>query len=91
MQTVMQMKTVKQMLQSYSTIHTATKRLLIFCSIYVAVIMLCSIVLLMLAGRGIDYYAATQWAADLFSTVRPCVGVAALGGLLIEGSLHNAC
>lgn len=90
MQTVMQMKTIKGFLSAFQTIHPQTKKLLRFCAGYIACVLLCCASLLLLAGRGVNYYAAMQAAADLFAVVRPCVGVAALGGLLFEGALRNA-
>ena len=84
------MNAIKQLLQSYKTIHTVTKRLLGFSAVYILSITLASGLLYLLAGRSVDYYTAMLWAGDLFGSVRPCVGVAALGGLLLEGTLHGA-
>ena len=89
MRMVMQMNKIKMMLQSFQTIHVQTKRLLRFCTLYTLIIVFTSLALCLLAGRGINYYAAMLWAKDLFATVRPCVGITALGGLLTEGVLHT--
>ena len=90
MHTVMHMNTIKRYLSAFHAIHPQTKKLLRFCAGYIACVLLSSGSLFLLAGRGVNYYAAMQLAADLFSVVRPCVGVTVLGGLLFEGALRNA-
>ena len=84
------MDKVKELLCSFRLIHTLIRRLLLFCVSYTYLIVLAAVMLRMLAGRGIEYYTAVQWANDLFAAIRPCVGVTALGGLLVEGALHAA-
>lgn len=89
MHMVMQMEMIKNMLRSYRLIHPQTKRLLRFCVMYTTLIVLSSVCLAMLAGRGLDYYSAMQVSRDCFAAVRPCIGISAAGGLLIEGALHS--
>ena len=88
MQMVIHMNAIKAMLQTFQTIHPQTKRMLRICAGYILVILTACTALCLLAGRGVDYYAAMRYARDLFAAIRPCVGVTALGGLLIEGALH---
>ena len=90
MHAVMQMNILRELLRSFSLAQKQTKKLLIFCGAYMYLIALCSIALCLIAGRWVNYYAAMQWANDLLQSLRPCVGIAALGGLLTEGALHTA-
>lgn len=73
----------------YKGLHEYTKAVLIFCGMYLYLTLLCCIGFYICAGRLMDYYTATEIAADLWSAFRSCVGISALGCILIESALHS--
>ncbi len=85
MQTVMQMKWLHTAAETVRRLSSVTQNLLIFCGMYMLLILFCSIACRVCAGSLLGYYTARVLAADLFAAIRPCVGVTALGTLLVEG------
>ncbi len=86
MLTVMQMKWIHTAVETVRRLSDATKNLLIFCGMYMLLILFCAAACRICAGGLLGYYTARALAADLFASIRPCVGVTALGALLTEGS-----
>ena len=86
MRTVMQMKWIHIATETVSRLSEMTKNLLVFCIVYMLLILFCAAACRVCAGGLLGYYTARVLAADLFASIRPCVGVTALGALLTEGS-----
>ena len=86
MLTVMQMKWVHTAAETVRQISDLTKTMLIFCGTYMLMILFCAAACRICAGGLLGYYTARLLAAGLLSSIRPCIGVTALGALLIEGS-----
>ena len=86
MRTVMQMKWIHIAAETVSRLSEMTKNLLVFCIVYMLLILFCAAACRICAGGLLGYYTARVLAADLFASIRPCVGVTALGALLTEGS-----
>ena len=85
MQTVMQMKWVHSAAETVRQLSSVTKKLLVFCGAYMLLILFCAAACRVCAGGLLGYYTARVLADDLFSCIRPCVGVTTLGSLLTEG------
>ena len=90
MQTVMHMKWLHTAAQTVRALSEATKNLLVFCTSYMLLILVCAAAIRICAGWLLGYYTAVQLSADLLETIRPCVGVTALGALLLEGMSHTS-
>ena len=90
MQTVMQMKWFRSAAETYRTLSDTTKKLLTFCAGFMLLILFSAAAVRVCAGGLLNYYTAVRLSADLFGAVRPCVGVTALGALLVEGALRAA-
>ncbi len=86
MQTVMHVKWIHTAVETVENLSSVTQNLLIFCGTYMLLILFCAAACRVCAGGLLSYYTARMLAADLFASIRPCVGVTALGTLLIEGS-----
>ncbi len=86
MRKVMQMKWVHTAAETVRQLSDMTKNLLVFCGSYMLLILFCAAACRICAGGLLSYYTARVLAADLFACIRPCVGITALGALLIEGS-----
>lgn len=85
MHTVMRMKWIHTAAETVRGLSDVTKNLLIFCGTYMLLIVFCAAACRICAGGLLGYYTARVLAADLFASIRPCVGVTALGSLLTEG------
>ena len=85
MHTVMQMKWLHTTVETVKQLSGVTKNLLIFCGVYMLLILFYAAAIRICAGGLLDYYTARALAADLFASIRPCVGVTVLGTLLTEG------
>lgn len=81
------MKWIHTTAETVRQLSSVTKKLLIFCGTYMLLILFCAAACRVCAGGLLDYYTARVLSADLFASIRPCVGVTALGALLMEG-LH---
>ena len=84
MLTVMQMKWIHTAAETVNRLSDVTKNLLVFCGTYMLLILFCAAACRVCAGGLLGYYTARVLAADLFASIRPCVGVTALGSLLTE-------
>lgn len=89
MQTVMRMKWIHIAVETVRQLSEATQTMLIFCGMYMLTILFCAAACRICAGGLLGYYTARVLAADLIASIRPCVGVTALGTLLTE-SLRTA-
>lgn len=85
MQTVMHMKWIHTAVETVRDLSPVTQNLLIFCVRYMLLILFFAAACRVCAGGLLGYYTARALAADLFASIRPCVGITALGTLLIEG------
>ena len=81
----MQMKWIHTAVETVRGLSDMTKTVLIFCGVYMLLILFCAAACRVCAGGLLGYYTARVLAADLFAAIRPCVGVTALGSLLTEG------
>ena len=79
------MKWIHTAAETVSRLSDVTKNLLIFCGVYMMLILFCAAACRICAGGLIGYYSARVLAADLFAAIRPCIGVTVLGALLTEG------
>ncbi|MBQ7541073.1 MAG: hypothetical protein IJT44_02145 [Clostridia bacterium] len=84
------MKWIRSAAETYRTLSETTKKLLTFCAVYMLLILFCAAAVRLCAGGLMGYYTAVRLSADLLGAVRPCVGVTALGALLVEGVLRAA-
>lgn len=89
MQSVMHMKWIHTAAETVRQLSEITKNILVFCSVYIMLIVFFAAAFRICAGTLLGYYTARVLAADLIASIRPCVGVTALGALLTEG-LHAA-
>lgn len=85
MQTVMRMKWIHTAVETVRQLSDMTKNLLIFCGVYMMLILFYAAAFRICAGSLLGYYTARVLAADLIASIRPCVGITALGSLLSEG------
>ena len=79
------MKTLQFVADVYQNLQEHTKTLLRFCGSYLYAICLCAAALRICAGWWMEYSAAVFHSAELLAALRPCIGVTALGALLLEG------
>lgn len=85
MLTVMQMKWVHTAAETVRQLSDTTKNLLVFSGVYMLLILFSAAAMRICAGGLLGYYSAHILAADLFASIRPCIGVTAFGTLLTEG------
>lgn len=81
------MKWVRTLSEVYNNLQKQTKFLLKLCGLYILTLTVCCIACRICAGHLLGYYTAVTLAENFFAAIRPCVGVTALGSLLMEGLL----
>ena len=84
MHTVMHMKWIHTFTETVRQLSSVTQNLLIFCGVYMLLILFSAAACRLCAGGLLGYCTARILAADLFSTIRPCAGLTVLGTLLVE-------
>ena len=86
MQTVMQMKWLTVLTETYRTLTDTAKNLLVFCVSYLLATAFFAAACRICAGWLLDYYTAVALSSDMLEAIRPCVGVTALGVLLTQSA-----
>lgn len=73
-----------KIIETYNSLHERTKAVLIFCLVYITVTATCAAACYISAGTFIGYYSGIMLADAFIACTKSCIGITALGALLIE-------
>lgn len=83
------MSKLNRVVDVYKGLHDRTKITLIFCSVYIMLMATCSGVCYLSAGTFIGYYTGMELFNAFLTCTNSCIGITALGALLIESVSKN--